>query len=114
MNRTLIAAVITATLAACSGSEEDTTPGGTCILSDLTECTQVTGDAATIEMIESDCRADGDTWTSGPCPTEGLIGCCTFHWTSVEQRSCFYPDPERVWDPEAWCAGVSGVWVAAP
>jgi hypothetical protein len=110
---------VAASLAACSGSEEAATPGGTCIASDLTECAEVAGYAPGVDLVRTDCITDVDTWASDPCPTAGLIGCCEFSWSGVDQRTCFYPDAGRGWDPETWCVsskwdGVPGVWVDAP
>jgi len=103
-------------ITACGGDDdesEDENPGnfGTCDLRAVrSSCIESTGPSASIENQIEGCADAGGTWTTGTCPDEALIGCCSYTF-GLEFRECFYEGTASM-DPEAYCATwEDGVWV---
>ena len=76
----------------CSDDDEkEETASGTC---DGTAagytCTEITGAKATIDDEREACAEFGDTWTSEPCPTLDIIGCCRTTFAGDVYNECYY------------------------
>ena len=88
---------------------------GACVLGPIAKCIETTADEAVIANQNMACTEAGGTWSSDPCPTASLIGCCAFTQGSVSFRECFYtgsPDTDPAGDCTTMRAG--GVWTPAP
>jgi hypothetical protein len=92
----LIAVLISSGLMlACSDDDDEDgegpTESGSCNgIAAISECTEVAGSSEAIEFDREFCEEIGDTWTSEPCPTTDLIGCCYYEIGSDEYRDCYY------------------------
>jgi hypothetical protein len=77
---------------ACSDDDEkEETASGTCDGSALGyTCTEIEGSPATIDDEREACAEFNDTWTTEPCPTQGMIGCCRTTFAGDQYRECYY------------------------
>jgi hypothetical protein len=108
MKRLLVAALVC--LAGCG----DSPSSGTCLVIAVSKCFEVTGDAASVSAQQMSCGEADGTWSSDPCPTQSLIGCCAFTLGALQFRECFYTGTPSA-DPQGDCATMrSGVWTPAP
>jgi hypothetical protein len=112
----------TAAMASCGGSDDDAGSGsGTCDMTGVAtsrECYEVSGSGFFMDQMRRDCAGETGLWTTAPCPTGELVGCCSYVF-EVSVRHCFYSLASRSWSPATWCTsstweGVPGVWTPAP
>jgi len=71
-------------------SEESTESGSCNSIAAAYACSEVEGDSEAVAFDREFCEEIGDTWTSEPCPTTDLIGCCYYELGSDEYRDCYY------------------------
>lgn len=110
-------------LAACGDGDGPATYG-TCdrtAIPTVAQCIEAWGPPGNIVAQEEGCADASGVWSDQPCPTQDLIGCCTYGFTADWHfRECFYPRPDRPYDPEQVCTttvfpdGNPGVWTPAP
>src|SRR5262245_61541729 len=94
--RFLATAFVTVSLAAgvpACGSDDEGKSGathGTCDLrNDHFSCIERNGTAAAIEDQKQGCLDAGGSWSNDPCPSEDLVGCCSYTFGD-EFHECFY------------------------
>jgi hypothetical protein len=120
MRLTRLAAALAASLLAACG-DDDAATYGTCdrtAIPDVAQCIEAWGPPGNIVEQREACAEAGGGWSEGPCPTQDLIGCCSYGFTADWRfRECFYPNPDRSFDPENACTsdvadltGEPGVW----
>ena len=77
---------------ACSDDDEgEATESGTC--NGLTlgyNCTEYEGSPSFIDDVRQTCEELGDAWTTEPCPTADLVGCCRETFGSDVFLGCYY------------------------
>jgi hypothetical protein len=107
----LLLLVVVVALASCKSGPSS----GACTLGPIGKCIEATGDEAAISNQGMVCTETGGTWSSQPCPTENLIGCCDFALGGVDFSECFYTGSPTA-DPQAVCTTTraGGVWTPAP
>jgi hypothetical protein len=77
----------------CSDDDdtEEATESGSCnSIAAIFECSEVEGDSDAVAFEREYCDDVGDTWSSEPCPTADLIGCCFYDFGSEAYRDCSY------------------------
>jgi hypothetical protein len=85
---------------------------GTCDLRSVNaSCVEVTDGAAVVAMSQMTCLLNGGIWSDTPCPTQALVGCCSYSATS-SYRDCSYVGAAG--NPQAECAMIEGaIWTPA-
>jgi hypothetical protein len=102
----------------CSDDDEEglETESGTCNgVAGFSTCTQVEGDPQLVLEEGEFCVANGDTWTTDPCPTADLIGCCRTADDEVAFLECYYaPYSATAMELEEECVDFfEGTWTTA-
>jgi hypothetical protein len=102
-------------LAACGDDEDDSGPtSGTCDLRTVNfSCIEREATPAEIESQEDFCDQNGGTWSLDPCPTEDLVGCCSYVYGDPFNQ-CFYEGTTT--DGASFCADPmfeDAVWTPA-
>ena len=101
----------------CSGDDEEEEPieSGTCngATGFSATCTEIEGDPSLIEGERQLCAEDGDVWTTEPCPTTDLLGCCRSSLGNDQYLECYYPGYHLTAEElEDQCVGFEGTWTA--
>jgi len=105
--------VFTMQTSGCSDDEaaEDEQESGTCRGIEVAYyCTEVTGGDDQIESERLSCRSFGGTWTTGPCPTANLIGCCRYRFADGVDRECYYTGRDITGVVENCTQDLEGEW----
>src|SRR5262245_5275892 len=98
--------------ASCGGA--DSANYGTCDMPAMSKCIESTGPTPSIRNQQTGCADAGGSWSSDPCPTANLIGCCTYTF-GLKFRECFYTGAATT-NPETYCTSTwdDGVWTPGP
>jgi hypothetical protein len=93
-------------------SEPPTELGSCNRISAISMCTEVDGAPGVVGEEHESCERMTGTWTSEPCPTTDLEGCCAYDRAGNEHRNCYYVGfPTSVTDLERGCE-LDGEWQA--
>jgi hypothetical protein len=97
----------------CGGSGGSATYG-TCDMPATSKCIESTGPAPSIGNQRTGCADAGGSWSSDPCPTANLVGCCSYTF-GLQFRECFYTGAGTT-NPEIYCTMTwdDGVWTPGP
>jgi hypothetical protein len=79
------------TLGCSDDDPEERTESGSCnAIVAISECSEVEGSPDGVMYEREACEEIGDTWTTEPCPTANLLGCCVFEFAGDVFRDCYY------------------------
>ena len=81
------------------------TESGSCNrISAISICSEIEGNPRVVGEQRTSCERIGDTWSSEPCPTADLKGCCVYDVAGDWYRSCYYVGhPNSVTELEHGC-----------
>lgn len=72
-------------------------------------CIEIEGTSDAITDEQEICSDVGGTWTTEPCPTANLVGCCSYEFGGSNYRECNYTGhPDST--PEESCMFWDGTW----
>jgi hypothetical protein len=126
MRSAWIAAATALLAAACDGDGDSSPTYGTCDRSAMpavAQCIEMRAPPGNIAAQREECAELGGAWHDRPCPSSNAIGCCRYTVADGDwqMRECFYPNPDRDFDPEYACTawiedftGTPGIWTPAP
>ena len=111
-----LAFVLSGVTLGCSDDDEseESTESGSCnSIAAAYACSEVEGDSEAVAFERAYCDDVGDTWSSEPCPTADLIGCCYFDFGSEAYLDCAYVGHiDSAAMLEQYCSDSYGEWHA--
>jgi hypothetical protein len=110
---TLLSSVLALGCSDDDDAEEETESGSCNSIAAVYVCSEVEGNSEAVALEREYCDDVGDTWSSEPCPTANLIGCCYLDFGSEAYRDCAYVGHiDTPTDLEQMCVDSYGEWHA--
>ena len=112
MRLSLVALAVFLVCASCSGDDGEAGSGGSCdLVASDGYCVEYTGSGIDFKEGSEICAYDGGKHGSAPCATNDLIGKCTRHeGTDNERVWFFYSNHYTLATAEGHCMNLGGAW----